>query len=414
MAHAACTRRGFLKRAALATGALAWPGALNAAAQTMPDVRLGFIGLGARGMELLRSSPALVAGLCDVDASRLADAVKIAGQHVPHTGDYRELLLRADIDAVVIATPDHGHAMQAVHACEAGKYVFLETPLCRTLDESRRIAEAARLYDRRVTPSGAGAGGAAHALAEKLRDWRAEGDPAAVLKVTLTGPESPQGGDPAAMGPAPESFDWDAWLGPASYRPYNPGYSHLNWRWMLDLGGGQMRQQGAWLLAAVFDALGQTTSLMVDISAEGPPPETGLWDCPPQMAARWILEEGAVEIVWQQTSEGRVVLEAEQGERKCRAERTIEGIEWTPDTTASAETLPINPRAELTAWLESLDVKSDDRLSAAALGCDCANLANLAWQLGRGLRFDSRTGRFENDEAAQRMAAEYGRGRYPW
>src|SRR5690606_9235164 len=107
---------------------------------------LGFVGLGYRGTELLRASPSLVMGLCDADTTRLADAAQIAGRHLPQTQDYRELLARADIDAVVIATPDHGHAMQAVHACEAGKHVFLETPLVRTLDEGWRVARAARQY----------------------------------------------------------------------------------------------------------------------------------------------------------------------------------------------------------------------------------------------------------------------------
>jgi len=413
VAGLAFTRRGFLRRSALAAGALALPGGI-AAAQGGFDTRLGFIGLGFRGLELLRASPSLVTGLCDADAARLADAAQIAGKHLPQTQHYRELLARADIDAVVIATPDHTHAMLAVHACEAGKHVFLETPLCRKLDEGQRIARAARQYGRSVHASGTGAGGASRVLADALRGWMASAAPDAPLEVSLFAPENPQGGDPTLMQAPPDTLDWDSWLGPAPYHPYNPGYAHLNWRWMMELGGGQMRQQGAPLLAAVLAARGVGDLGVVEVTAEGAAPEAGLWDCPPRISARWELPALDTRVIWEQNAEQRVGLRVTDGARACQAERTTEGFDWRAEAEGNAAPLAVAPRTELENWLSRLDEADTGLLAQADQAAALANLANLSWTLGRPLRYDFATQTFENDPAAQRFIGELGRGGYHW
>lgn len=410
----AVTRRAFLWRSALAAGALAVPGT-RAAAQGGVDVRLGFIGLGFRGLELLRSSPTLVTGLCDADAARLADAAQIAGKHLPQTQDYRELLARADIDAIVIATPDHGHAMQAVHACEAGKHVFLETPLCRKLDEGVRVSRAARQYGRSVHASGTGEGGASRVLADALKGWMADAAPDAALEVSLFAPENPQGGDPTLVQSPPDSFDWDAWLGPAPYLPYNPGYAHLNWRWMMELGGGQMRQQGAPLLAAVLAARASESLGVVEVTAEGAAPETGLWDCPPRVSARWEIPALHLRVNWAQSDEERVGLRVSDGARACLAERTTDGFDWRAEAEGDAAPLAVSPRTELEDWLARIEEPlPTDRFLHADHAAALANLANLSWVLGRTLRYDFSTQAFNGDPAAQRLTSELGRGAFHW
>jgi len=166
------SRRDFLKATAagialpyiIPSGVLAAPGRPGA----NDRIAIGHIGVGGMGTHHVQ--PDAVA-LCDVDANHLANAAKKVRGEPFLCKDYRELLDRKDVDAVIIATPDHWHAIQTVHACQAGKDVYVEKPTCRTIQEGQAMVNAARYYGRVVQVGAQGRSNPnAHAACEFIRN----------------------------------------------------------------------------------------------------------------------------------------------------------------------------------------------------------------------------------------------------
>jgi hypothetical protein len=259
------TRRRFLGRTAAISGAIAapWvipPLARGASGNVAPSNRLGvgLIGKGIMGSGHLRrlvgDRDVQVLGVCDVDRVRREAGRKLVDETYASRGcaaynDYRELMARADVDAVVIVTPDHWHALLAIDAVKAGKDVYCEKPISITVQEGRRLVETVQRYGRvfqtgtqyRSIPTirqvcdfvrrgGLGKvrqvftrwntlrgslGAARFKPYRHLMDLENSGKSYAPLDMTL----------PAE--PVPDGLDWDFWVGPALWRPYNPGY-HLN------------------------------------------------------------------------------------------------------------------------------------------------------------------------------------------
>lgn len=229
-------------------------------------VRLGFIGLGNRGDQVLSAflehSDCEVAGLCDIWGPYLDFAASKAGASVQQTNDYRALLDRKDIDAVVICTPDHWHALQSIHACQAGKDVYVEKPLSLTVVEGRRMVEATRKHDRIVQ---VGIQRLSSALGKEVADVVQSG---AIGKVTAVRAfhiqnEWPEGIGRPDDGEPPPGFDWDAWQGPAPERPYNVNRTFYRFRWFYDYSGGQLTNFGVHYLSSIHWALGVQAPLSV-------------------------------------------------------------------------------------------------------------------------------------------------------
>jgi predicted dehydrogenase len=229
-------------------------------------VRLGFIGLGNRGDQVLDAflahKDAEVVAVCDLYAPYLDFAAKKVGTSPQHFRDYRPLLDRKDLDAVVINTPDHWHALQTIHACQAGKDVYVEKPLSLCVAEGRKMVEAARKHQR-VTQVGLHRRSSAFCkeAAELVRKG-------AIGQVTVArafhvqnewpkGIGSPPNGDP------PKDLDWDAWLGPAPKVPYNKNRTFYRFRWFYDYSGGQLTNFGVHYLDVIHWALGVNTPLAV-------------------------------------------------------------------------------------------------------------------------------------------------------
>ena len=182
-----------------------------------------------------------IAAVCDVDEARLANAATLAGAGTAAYTDYRHICLRQDIDAVVIATPDHWHATQTVHACETGKHVYVEKPASVTVREGRAMVTAARKNNRKVQVGAQGrTGWGAWYTCRALRN----GIVGKVDRVTCWHYENPVGGLEPDSTPPP-GLDWDLWLGPLRWRPYNKAYLPGTFRWLLESGGGQIRDRGA-------------------------------------------------------------------------------------------------------------------------------------------------------------------------
>jgi predicted dehydrogenase len=258
------TRRRFTQTAALVgiTTAMSAGRVLGAGDR----IRLGFIGLGNRGDQVLDAflvhKDCEVVAVCDLHQPYLDfAAAKIGGNPQPFK-DYRLLLDRKDLDAVIISTPDHWHALQTIHACMANKDVYVEKPLSLCVVEGRMMVEAARKYDR-VTQVGLQRRSSAFCreAAELVRKG-------AIGKVTVARAfhiqnEWPKGIGNPANGEPPLDFDWDAWLGPAPKVPYNMNRTFYRFRWFYDYSGGQLTNFGVHYLDMIHWALGHDAPLAV-------------------------------------------------------------------------------------------------------------------------------------------------------
>jgi predicted dehydrogenase len=238
-------------------------------------VRLGFIGVGNRGKQNLDAFLAMgnrvdVVALADVDSSHLKDShAKVQSQGWENCiayGDYRKLLENKDIDAVVVSTPDHWHALQTIHACQAGKDVYCEKPLSLTIAEGQAMVSAAR-SNRRIVQTGSQqrSDDKFRVACEMVRS-----DRIGKVHTIRVGISQVNFGTRVPIlnrrNPPPE-LDYDFWLGPAPYRPYDPKRVHYNFRFFWDYSGGQLTNMGAHHLDIAQWGLG--TDEGGPISAEG-------------------------------------------------------------------------------------------------------------------------------------------------
>jgi predicted dehydrogenase len=264
------TRRDFVKTLAIGAAALA-PAARSHARTVAANERLGIgmIGMGqmARGhLENLLAEPdAEVRALCDVYEPNL----RWAAQKAPGArtyGDFREILDRDDIDAVVVATPDHWHALPTVMACAAGKDVYVEKPTAVAIAESRKMVEAARRHDRIVQVGTQQRSGPHFKYAVQLVRDGVLGE-VTFVRTWNYGNALPDGIGNPPDGTPPEGLDWDVWLGPAPKVPFNENrfgvslddeLEYQRWasfRNFWDYAGGMMTDWGVHLLDIVQWAL---------------------------------------------------------------------------------------------------------------------------------------------------------------
>jgi len=255
------TRRGFLKNSAIAatgiTLGLHTPGTpLGRSVLGANDkIRMGFIGVGNRGWKLLRSfmshDDVEIVALCDVyEPYLLRDRSKVdkrlineLGGKIPPMGenemfkgkvdrykDFRKLLERKDIDAVCIATPDHWHAIQTIMACEAGKDVYIEKPLSITIYEGRRMVEVTKKTNRVVQVGINRRGSPIYQEAVGLVQGGKIGK-VSIARAYHVSNMYPNGIGNAKPEEPPKGFDWDMWLGPRAYRPYQYNIAPYKFRW---------------------------------------------------------------------------------------------------------------------------------------------------------------------------------------
>ena len=171
--------------------------------------------------------------------------------------DFRELLEREDVDAVMVATPDHTHAVVTMAAIKQGKHVYCEKPLAYSVYETRQITEAAR---RAKVATQLGNHGQATEEARLVQEFILDGAIGHVREVhVVLGPrfwDPPASGNrPAETPPVPDGLDWDLWLGPAPERPYHPAYHPWRWRDWRDFGTSPLGDMGCHVLSTVFKTL---------------------------------------------------------------------------------------------------------------------------------------------------------------
>ena len=210
-------------------------------------MQVGFIGYGLIGSEHVRdfkNQPDTdLAALSDVYQPRLEQGVAACGGRAKAYNDFRKLLDDKDIQAVVISTPDHWHALMTIMACAAGKDVYVEKPLNLFVREGQWMIEAARRYQRVVQVGTQQRSGKHYQKAVEMLRAGYIGKVTSVRMGSFRNimPGFGMPGDSAA----PNDLDYDLWLGPAPKRPYNPHHSLYHFRWFWDYSGGQMTNLGA-------------------------------------------------------------------------------------------------------------------------------------------------------------------------
>jgi len=265
------SRRDFLRKSgttfAVALGAAATD-MLNIAPAFGANDRIvmGWIGCGGMGRNdygLFSANPDVAfAALCDVDDSHLESAMALSGGKLQPYRDFRAVMERKDIDAVLIATPDHWHCLTTIAACESGKDVYVEKPLATSIGEGRAMVNAARRYGR-VVQMGTQQRSGAHfqQVVQLIREG-------AIGEVTLArtwncSNEAPDGMGLPEDGDPPAGVDYDMWLGPAPKRPFNPNRFHYSWRWFFDYANGMLGDWGVHLIDIVLWAMGVQAPISV-------------------------------------------------------------------------------------------------------------------------------------------------------
>jgi predicted dehydrogenase len=233
-------RRSFLKTTAFGLAAM------RSFAAPSDRIQVGFIGVGRQGTsrlkEFMRQPDVVAAAVCDLDESHVnaaAATVETTQGHKPEIfHDFRKLLERKDLDAVMVATPDHWHAMPFIAACQAGKDVFVEKPLSYSIGEGRAMVNAARKHQR-VTQMGNHIHNDRPTYRRVVEVIRS-GALGEIHRVdcSLTTGSNGIGRQPDST--PPPGLDYDFWLGPAPKRPYNPLRSHFTYRYFWDYSGGTL------------------------------------------------------------------------------------------------------------------------------------------------------------------------------
>ncbi len=267
MAH--FSRRSFLATAGTfaALPASTYRAALLAQEKPSETVRVGCIGVGNQGKGNMNAIKKNVLAVCDVDRAHLAAAagdLEKASIKPQTFGDYRKLLELKDVDAVLISTPDHWHALTTIDACKAGKDVYCEKPLTLVVTEGRAMVKAAR-DNKRVVQTGSQQRSAKEfrQACELVRNGAI--GKLKEVKVGLPGPNwVAKAGKPLPDSDPPASLDYEFWLGPAPERKHNANRVHYLFRFFWDYSGGQQTNFGAhdldiaqWALGA--DESGPTT-----------------------------------------------------------------------------------------------------------------------------------------------------------
>jgi predicted dehydrogenase len=283
------SRRDFVTQSALALAGLTLNTRNFLAGNTGANdkIRVGFIGVGNRGSQLMHlfmsHSDCEIAALCDVYAPYLSrDRAEVdrrylqdLSKQIPQMGeqfpvkpkiykDWRRLLEDKDIDAVIIATPDHWHALQTIGAIQAGKDVYVEKPLTATIREGRKMVEA-QAASKQIVAVGLNRRG--NAVYQKLAKEIPNGK---IGKVTVSRAFRINNLFPDGIGTLkaetpPANFDWDAWLGPRAYRPYQHNIAPYRFRWWSDY-SSQMGNWGVHFMDAIRWLIGEQAPVAVTAS----------------------------------------------------------------------------------------------------------------------------------------------------
>lgn len=398
-------------------------------------IRVGMIGIGRQGRGLmdnmLNEPDAEVVALSDVYEPNL----DFASARVPAADtykDFRNLLDRDDIDAVVIATPDHWHALNTVMACQAGKDVYVEKPLSRYIEDGRKMVEAAREHDRIVQTGTMQRSGKIFQEAVEMVHSGQLGKISFVRTWNYSN-AYPEGiGDPGNSTP-PAGLDWDMWLGPAEQRPYNENRFGVNlddelqyqrwasFRWFWDYAGGMMTDWGVHLLDIVQWAM-QVEAPEVVTATGGKFHIRDNRETPDTLSASFRYPN-FICTYENRVCNGKTIDGNGYGISFHGTEGTLfvdrGSLELTPEPGSNLE--PMSMQVEENASAKHTRNFLDCVKSRETPICDVeighrststANLGNIAYRTGQRIEWDSEQEQAANSEEANRLVRGF--HREPW
>ena len=432
------SRRDFLKFSAIgAAGALLVPSGLSAAtsqgskskSSANDTINIGFIGLGQQAMHLLNgfitiAGVRVVAG-CDVYDIKRARFEKRVKDYYTNKGekkctvdlyeDYQELLDRPDIDAVVIATPDHQHALIAIAACKAGKDVYLEKPLTLTIYEGQQLRKAVRKYNRILQVGSQQRSDAEFIHAANLCR---EGELGKInlIKVHVGGSPTPYN---LPKQEVPAGLNWDKWLGPLSEKFYYN--SDLNpiitlepeqneqlwgaWRWYKGMGGGLMTDWGAHMFDIAQWAMGKDgNGGPVEIIPAG----YSYYD---HLTYKYDNGTTVTEQEFDGGKQGVKIYGDNGWIQVCRGEFLASDPKFMPKAQQEASDMPYETKVgHYQTFINSIRSRIDPNVPVETghTSCTVCNLGNIANELQRPVVWNPIVEKFMNDpEATALLHYEY-------
>ena len=416
------TRRQLLGRtlALAAIGpAVVSSSALGAGDRPAPSNRttVASIGIGGRGAAVLRSflsDPRVqVVAVCDVDAGHRAAALRLVEAKTSGAtpyNDFREVLARPDVDAVVIATPDHWHVPIAAAAARAGKDIYCEKPLSTTISEGRRLVDAVRRYGR-VFQTGSQLRSSARFRSgcELVRNGRA--GQLKMIRVGLpTGPYLAR--QPAA--PVPDGFDYDFWLGQAPWAPYTPRRCHGTFRYIFDYSGGTVTDFGAHDIDLAQWGHGTEHTGPLEVEGRGEFPSDGLSDTATHFRFQCTFADGVVMEVWDGYRHS-VTFEGTEGRVYVGRDRNDAEPKSLLDSAIGPNEIHLYESRDHTAnFLDCVRTRKPTIAppEVAHRSVSICHLANIAMRLERKVRWDPVREQFVDDPEADRFLVRAMRS--PW
>jgi predicted dehydrogenase len=428
----AITRRSLLKNTTgLIASTVAFPYGIPSSAMgndgkivSSEQLTMGAIGLGGQGMHNLRNFLTCVdlriLAVCDVDTNHRLRAKKTVDSAYGNTdcdayNDFREILIRDDIDTVLIATPDHWHAIISIEAAKAGKDIYCEKPISLTISEGRAVADT---MDRLKTVYQSGTQRRSNACFRFGVDIAQSGMLGKLHTLHCyyhNGPTCP----PQNPQHVPKGFDYDTWLGPAPFEAYTPKRCHGSFRWLYDYSGGQLTDLGAH-----FNDLAQWAN---DSQDTGPTqyegwaeyPRDGLFNTPVRFEVVATYSDGVKMIYHDETEPGR----GPRGNKFVGTDGWV-SVDDTGKITASNEAImqKVNFMQKGYEFMTGHHRNFLDCVKTRSLPISNAEVShrsvttchagNICLRLGRKLQWDPVSERFVNDDMANRMLARAMRS--PW
>jgi myo-inositol 2-dehydrogenase / D-chiro-inositol 1-dehydrogenase len=414
------SRRNAIKSiAALATIQIVPSRVLGLAGQTPPseEITKGIIGCGGISSSHL-TMPGRLLALCDVDKNHLAQRMRDANAEangIQGYHDFRELIARPDIDVVHVATPPHWHALMSIAAAKAGKDVWCEKPMSRTIGEGVAMVKAVEKYDRMFRlntwfrfQSGLYGMRAPAILLKKAAMHDLLGWPIRCTVSASTGFDWKfqwSGRTDLTEQPVPAHFDYDFWLGPAPKKPYHPHRTHATFRGYWDYDGGGLGDMGQHYLDAVQYILNKDDQapISVEIDADKQDDDAiGSW-----RRMEFTYADGC-----------KIILDGEDKDKNAAFMEGPKGridkgfTSSIPDLRKKIDELP-DPPPMITDFHESVRTRKKFALNErnAFWSCTLVNMGVTAHRLNKNLRFDSKTLRFD-DAAANALIDQPMRA--PW
>ena len=413
------TRRNFLKNTAtIIAGFSIVPRNVLGRGFIAPSDQLtkGIIGLGGMGRGHIGYAGTRVVAICDIDKNHLLSAEKLIGGGVKTFHNHQELIALPEVDIVHIATPPHWHGIMAVDAAKAGKDIWCEKPMTRTIGEGKKVVEAVIEYKRmfrlntwfRFEENFYGMNTTVKPI-KKLVESGLLGWPLTVTVSKTTGFDWKFywiGKTKLEEQAIPAELDYDRWLGPAPYKPYNAHRVHGTFRGYWDYDGGGLGDMGQHYLDPIQYFLGkdETSPIKVEVDAEQQHPDA----CGTFRKITYTYADGCKIILdGEATDPNAAYIEGPKGKLFAGFKSDI------PNLKEKVAMMP-DPAPQVTNFLDAVKYRTPFALneSNGFRSCTMINMGKIALQLGRTLHFDPDTQEFLNDTEANFLINPPMRG--PW